>query len=246
MDSYCIATPSYYEEILFLYDPCLLKRSVFSSDYVFWGGREGYQTLLNTDMERELDHMPRFFETAVAYKQKIGFNGTLLMRREITDIEDLFIAHISGMDTVARGLKNAAKILEVSSFPSLLVPFEITICCIVVKRASLVSVPGFYGCSNLHKLEVLEKLEAKLKAEGKEEENGEGEGDDEADESEGHYLSQETALPFPHTSSLHLLHCRQTLDSTQTHHLKEALVHSLLRKRSSLPSRPRPRIPAAS
>lgn len=99
---------------------------------------------------------------------------------------------------------------------------------------------------DLHKLEVLEKLEAKLKSEGKEEENEEGEGDDEADESEGHYLFQETALPISHTSSLHLLHCRQTLDSTQTHHLEEALVHSLLRKRSSFPSHPRPRIPAAS
>lgn len=192
-------------------------------NYVFWGGREGYQTLLNTDMERELDHMARFFEAAVAYKKKIGFNGTLLiepkpqeptkhqydwdaataanflrkyglinefklniecnhatlsghtchheletaringllgnidantgdaqtgwdtdqfltdvgeatmvmmsviknggiapggfnfdakLRRESTDVEDLFIAHISGMDTVARGLRNAAKILE--------------------------------------------------------------------------------------------------------------------------------------
>ncbi|WZZ89971.1 hypothetical protein YC2023_118550 [Brassica napus] len=192
-------------------------------NYVFWGGREGYQTLLNTDMERELDHMARFFESAVAYKKKIGFNGTLLiepkpqeptkhqydwdaataanflrkyglinefklniecnhatlsghtchheletaringllgnidantgdaqtgwdtdqfltdlgeatmvmmsviknggiapggfnfdakLRRESTDVEDLFIAHISGMDTVARGLRNAAKILE--------------------------------------------------------------------------------------------------------------------------------------
>lgn len=99
--------------------------------------------------------------------------------------------------------------------------------------------------ADLQKLEALEKLEAKLKADGKEE-NEEGEGDDEADESEGHYLFQETALPISHTSSLHLLHCRQTLDSTQTHHLEEALVHSLLRKRSSFPSHPRPRIPAAS
>ncbi|KAI3797560.1 hypothetical protein L1987_32818 [Smallanthus sonchifolius] len=48
-------------------------------NYVFWGGREGYQTLLNTDMERELDHMARFFEAALAYKKKIGFNGTLLI-----------------------------------------------------------------------------------------------------------------------------------------------------------------------
>ncbi|KAA3453488.1 xylose isomerase-like [Gossypium australe] len=48
-------------------------------NYVFWGGREGYQTLLNTDMERELDHMAKFLEAAAAYKKKIGFNGTLLI-----------------------------------------------------------------------------------------------------------------------------------------------------------------------
>ncbi|KAF5956629.1 hypothetical protein HYC85_003854 [Camellia sinensis] len=48
-------------------------------NYVFWGGREGYQTLLNTDMERELNHMARFLEAAVAYKKKIGFNGTVLV-----------------------------------------------------------------------------------------------------------------------------------------------------------------------
>ncbi|KAL8138230.1 hypothetical protein V2J09_004231 [Rumex salicifolius] len=192
-------------------------------NYVFWGGREGYQSLLNTDMERELDHMAQFLEAAVNYKKKIGFNGTLLiepkpqeptkhqydwdastttnflrkhglidefklniecnhatlsghschheletaringvlgnvdantgdpqtgwdtdqfmtdiqeatmvmlsvikngglapggfnfdakLRRESTDVEDLFIAHISGMDTLARGLRNAAKIIE--------------------------------------------------------------------------------------------------------------------------------------
>ncbi|CAH1432648.1 unnamed protein product [Lactuca virosa] len=199
-------------------------------NYVFWGGREGYQTLLNTDMERELDHMARFFEAAVAYKKKIGFTGTLLiepkpqeptkhqydwdaataanflrkygligefklniecnhatlsghschheletaringllgnidantgdpqvgwdtdqflmdvneatlvmlsvikndglspggfnfdakLRRESTDVEDLFIAHIAGMDTLARGLRNAAKLLEDGSLTEL-------------------------------------------------------------------------------------------------------------------------------
>jgi len=46
---------------------------------VFWGGREGYQTLLNTDVKRELDHMATFFRMAVAYKQKIGFSGQLLI-----------------------------------------------------------------------------------------------------------------------------------------------------------------------
>ncbi|XP_052884030.1 xylose isomerase isoform X1 [Gossypium arboreum] len=198
-------------------------------NYVFWGGREGYQTLLNTDMERELDHMAKFLEAAAAYKKRIGFNGTLLiepkpqeptkhqydwdaattlnflrkygllefklniecnhatlsghschhdletaringmlgnidantgdpqvgwdtdqfltdvgeatmvmisvirngglapggfnfdakLRRESTDVEDLFIAHISGMDTLARGLRNAAKLIEDGSLAEL-------------------------------------------------------------------------------------------------------------------------------
>jgi len=199
-------------------------------NYVFWGGREGYQSLLNTDMGRELDHMARFLEGAVAYKKKIGFNGTLLiepkpqeptkhqydwdaattasflrkygligefklniecnhatlsghschhdletarlngllgnidantgdpqvgwdtdqfltdigeatlvmlsvvrngglapggfnfdakLRRESTDVEDLFIAHIGGMDALARGLRNAAKIIEDGSLAEL-------------------------------------------------------------------------------------------------------------------------------
>ena len=43
--------------------------------YVFWGGREGYSTLLNTDMKRELDHLAAFLHMAVDYKKKIGFEG---------------------------------------------------------------------------------------------------------------------------------------------------------------------------
>jgi xylose isomerase len=43
--------------------------------YVFWGGREGYSTLLNTDLKRELDHLARFLHMAVDYKRKIGFKG---------------------------------------------------------------------------------------------------------------------------------------------------------------------------
>jgi len=43
--------------------------------YVFWGGREGYDTLLNTNMKRELDHLATFLHMAVAYKKKIGFRG---------------------------------------------------------------------------------------------------------------------------------------------------------------------------
>ena len=43
--------------------------------YTFWGGREGYATLLNTDMKRELDHLARFLHMAVDYKKEIGFKG---------------------------------------------------------------------------------------------------------------------------------------------------------------------------
>ena len=43
--------------------------------YTFWGGREGYSTLLNTNMKRELDHLARFLHMAVDYKKQIGFKG---------------------------------------------------------------------------------------------------------------------------------------------------------------------------
>lgn len=43
--------------------------------YTFWGGREGYASLLNTDMKRELDHLGAFLHMAVDYKKKIGFEG---------------------------------------------------------------------------------------------------------------------------------------------------------------------------
>lgn len=43
--------------------------------YTFWGGREGYATLLNTDMKRELDHLAALLHMAVDYAKKIGFTG---------------------------------------------------------------------------------------------------------------------------------------------------------------------------
>lgn len=45
--------------------------------FTFWGGREGYKTLLNTDMGRELDHLGAFLHMAVDFKKKIGFEGQL-------------------------------------------------------------------------------------------------------------------------------------------------------------------------
>jgi xylose isomerase len=47
--------------------------------YVLWGGREGYETLLNTDLGQELDHMGRFLTMVVDYKHKIGFKGQILV-----------------------------------------------------------------------------------------------------------------------------------------------------------------------
>ncbi|MCB0989696.1 MAG: xylose isomerase [Acidimicrobiales bacterium] len=48
-------------------------------NYVLWGGREGYETLLNTRMSQEADQLARFLSMVVEYKHSIGFEGTLLL-----------------------------------------------------------------------------------------------------------------------------------------------------------------------
>lgn len=48
-------------------------------NYVFWGGREGYMNLWNTDLRRELDHLGKFLHMAVDYAKKIGFTGQFLI-----------------------------------------------------------------------------------------------------------------------------------------------------------------------
>ncbi len=48
-------------------------------NYVLWGGREGYETLLNTDLAAERDHAGRFLQQVVEYKHKIGFKGAILI-----------------------------------------------------------------------------------------------------------------------------------------------------------------------
>ncbi|MEO0343871.1 MAG: xylose isomerase [Pseudomonadota bacterium] len=48
-------------------------------NYVLWGGREGYETLLNTDLKRERDNAGRFLQMVVDYKHKIGFKGAILV-----------------------------------------------------------------------------------------------------------------------------------------------------------------------
>ena len=49
------------------------------ANYVLWGGREGYDTLLNTDLRRELDQLGRFLTLVAEHKHRIGFGGTLLI-----------------------------------------------------------------------------------------------------------------------------------------------------------------------
>ncbi|WP_128928345.1 xylose isomerase [Bradyrhizobium guangxiense] len=48
-------------------------------NYVLWGGREGYETLLNTDLKRELDQLGRFVSLVVEHKHEIGFKGPILI-----------------------------------------------------------------------------------------------------------------------------------------------------------------------
>ena len=48
-------------------------------NYVLWGGREGYETLLNTDLTREMDQLGRFLNMVVEHKHKIGFKGAILV-----------------------------------------------------------------------------------------------------------------------------------------------------------------------
>jgi xylose isomerase len=81
--------------------------------YVFWGGREGYETLLNTDLKRELDHLARFLHMAVDYKKKIGFGGQLLIEPKpmepTTHQYDFDAGNIYGF-LVKNGLENDFKL----------------------------------------------------------------------------------------------------------------------------------------
>ncbi len=48
-------------------------------NYVLWGGREGYETILNTNLKQELDQLGRFLSMVVEYKHSVGFKGTILI-----------------------------------------------------------------------------------------------------------------------------------------------------------------------
>ena len=56
-----------------------ITKELGGENYVFWGGREGYETLLNTDLKREQDHMAAFLQMAVDYARAIGFTGQFLI-----------------------------------------------------------------------------------------------------------------------------------------------------------------------
>jgi xylose isomerase len=56
-----------------------LTHELGGANYVLWGGREGYETLLNTDIRREFDQLGRFLTLVVEHKHRIGFKGTILI-----------------------------------------------------------------------------------------------------------------------------------------------------------------------
>jgi xylose isomerase len=56
-----------------------IGKELGAENYVFWGGREGYESLLNTDMKFELDNLAYFLQMAVDYAKEIGFNAQFLI-----------------------------------------------------------------------------------------------------------------------------------------------------------------------
>ncbi|MEM9999624.1 MAG: xylose isomerase [Pseudomonadota bacterium] len=82
-------------------------------NYVLWGGREGYETLLNTDLKREDAQLGRFLNLVVEYKHKIGFGGTILIEpkpQEPTKHQyDYDVATVYGF-LKRHGLENEVKV----------------------------------------------------------------------------------------------------------------------------------------
>lgn len=82
-------------------------------NYVLWGGREGYETLLNTDLKREDDQLGRFLNMVVEYKHKIGFKGAILIEpkpQEPTKHQyDYDVATVYGF-LKRHGLENEVKV----------------------------------------------------------------------------------------------------------------------------------------
>lgn len=56
-----------------------INHKLGGQNHVFWGGREGYQSMLNTDLKRECDHMAAMYRMAIAYKEKKGYTAQFLI-----------------------------------------------------------------------------------------------------------------------------------------------------------------------
>ena len=93
---------------------CLeVTKDLGGENYVLWGGREGYETLLNTDLKRELTQAGRFLQMVIDYKHKIGFKGAILIEpkpQEPTKHQyDYDVATVYGF-LKANGLENEVKV----------------------------------------------------------------------------------------------------------------------------------------
>jgi xylose isomerase len=90
-----------------------LTHQLKGANYVLWGGREGYETLLNTDLKRELAQLGRFLNVVVEHKHKIGFTGMILLEPkpgEPTKHQyDYDVATVYGF-LKAHGLENEVKV----------------------------------------------------------------------------------------------------------------------------------------
>ena len=90
-----------------------LTHELGGANYVLWGGREGYETLLNTDLKRELAQLGRFMQLVVEHKHKIGFKGTILIEPKPAEPTkhqyDYDVATVYGF-LKAHGLENEIKV----------------------------------------------------------------------------------------------------------------------------------------
>jgi xylose isomerase len=90
-----------------------LTHELKGANYVLWGGREGYETLLNTDLKREFAQFGRFLAMVVEHKHKIGFRGTILIEPKPAEPTkhqyDYDVATVYGF-LKAHGLENEIKV----------------------------------------------------------------------------------------------------------------------------------------
>ena len=90
-----------------------VTKALNGEGYVLWGGREGYETLLNTDMKRELQQLGRFLTLVVEYKHRIGFEGSIYIEpkpKEPTKHQyDYDVASVYGL-LKAHGLEEDIKV----------------------------------------------------------------------------------------------------------------------------------------